>query len=471
MRWRLRLPPRGIRLRTTVSATVVVATVLLGASLALLLLQRQQLTDALTQEARGAGDLIAAQITRGGVDAIDVTALGTSAGEPALLQVLDARDTVLVSSDDDYDEDPITDLIPEPGETEVGTVAELPDDEEPFVVVVTGVQTPDGLVRVITAKPLESVQRSTAVLLTLLSIGFPLVLLLVAATSYRLVGRSLAPVEGMRRRVAAVSVADQDARVPVPDTGDEIERLAHTMNSMLDRLQAAATTQHRFVADASHELRSPLSTIRATTELARSHPDAMDADTAARTVLTEIDRLERLVSDLLLLARSDEHGLVMRMTDVDLDDIVAGEGIRLRQAGVSEVVLQVRSVRVTGDPQHLVRAIHNLSDNAARYARSRVDVLLDVTKGQAQLDVIDDGPGIPDSERGRVFERFVRLDDSRERGTGGTGLGLAITRQIAREHGGEVEVLPSAPHRGAHVRLTIPLAYDPSHQSLPPRNP
>lgn len=461
MRWHPRAALRGIRARTTLSATLVVAVALLVASVALLVLQRQQLVDALAAVARQDGDLVAAQIRDGGVDEVDVSALGVTAGESTLVQVIDAQGAVLVASDKHYRAVPITGVSPAPGETKVSTVESLSDDDEPFVIVVSAVQTPNGVVRVVTAKSLESVQRSTTVLLALLGIGLPLLLIVVAAASYRVVGRALAPVEGIRRRVAQVSLVDREARVPVPDTGDEIARLAQTMNSMLARLQETAAAQHRFVADASHELRSPLATIRASIELARSHPEAMDAKTAADTVLVETGRLERLVADLLLLARSDEHGLVMRMIDVDLDDIVAGEGERLRRAGVGEVLLGVRSARVRGDVQHLVRAVHNLSDNAAQYAASRVEIRLGVADGQARLDVIDDGPGIPQDERLRVFERFVRLDASRERGTGGTGLGLPITRQIAREHGGDVEVMPSAAgHGGAHLRLTIPLSSD-----------
>ncbi|MGB3829910.1 MAG: ATP-binding protein [Ornithinimicrobium sp.] len=458
MRKNFRLFSRGIRGRTTVSATLVVAIALLVASVALVVLQRQQLTAGLAAAARQQGDVVATQIEKGGLSAIDVTALSVTPGEPALLQVLDAGGRVLVSSDDDYEDEPIADLRPAVGESEQQNASRLPGEtDEPFVVVASGVQTVDGPVVVVTAQSLETVERSTTVLLTLLVIGVPLVLLVVAATSYRVVGRALAPVEGIRARVAQVSVADQEARVPVPDSADEIEALANTMNSMLGRLQATAAAQHAFVADASHELRSPLATIRATTELARSHPEAMDPDTAAATVLTETSRLERLVADLLLLARSDEHGLVMRMGDVDFDDHVVGEKARLTHAGVQDVVMEVRAVRVTGDAQHLVRAVRNITDNAARYAATRVELRLAVVNGWVQLDVIDDGPGIPVADRERVFERFVRLDSSRERGTGGTGLGLAITREIARAHGGDVTVVTEGRGRGAHLRLTLPV--------------
>lgn len=410
--------------------------------------------------ARQQADVIVSEIDEGGVDEIDISALQAAVGDSVLLQVLTANGTVVAATDDDYESQPITDRTPPPGEAVSYTVSALPDDAEPFVIVVSSVDTPDGVVRVVTAQSLESVERSTTVLVTLLGIGMPLVLVVVAATSYMVVGRALAPVEAIRRRVAAVSAADQDARVPVPPSGDEIARLAETMNSMLSRLQAAAAAQHRFVADASHELRTPLATIRTTTELATLHPEAMGRERAADLVLAETRRLERLVSDLLLLARSDEHGLIMRLTDVDVDDIVTGEIARIRGEGDVKVAVDVVSVRIRGDAQHLLRAVRNLMDNATRFAATTVWVRLACADGTAHLDVHDDGPGIPGAERERVFERFVRLDDSRERGTGGTGLGLAITREIARAHGGDVEALASE-HGGARLRLTLPLPATP----------
>ncbi len=455
-RWRFRWFPRGIRWRTTVSATIVVALALLAASVALVVLQRQQLINGLTDVAKQQADIIASAIKEGGVDEVNIAALNASVGDAALLQILDAGGTVLMTTDKDHAGHPITTRTPAAGDSVEYTVDSLPDDSQPFVIVVSAVQTPDGVVRVVTAESLESVQDATKVLVTLLSIGAPLVLAVVAATTHAVVGRALAPVEAIRRRVAAVSAADQDARVPVPDSGDEIARLASTMNSMLSRLQASAAAQHRFVADASHELRTPLATIRTTTELSALHPEAMDRERASGLVLAETHRLERLVSDLLLLARSDEHGLIMHVGDVDLDDIVTGEISRLRAAGAVKVKVDVVSVRVRGDAQHLLRAVRNLMDNASRFATTTVEVRLTTSDGMAILDVSDDGHGIPEAARERVFERFVRLDDSRERGTGGTGLGLAITRDIALAHGGDAQAFTST-SGGARLRLTLPL--------------
>lgn len=444
-------------MRTTVAATLVVAFALAGASVALVVLQRQQLIAGLTDVAKQQGDLITGQIEEAGVNGINATDLTAAVGDSSVLQLVAADGTVLLASDSDYEKNPITARTPTVGDTEEYIVDSLPDDSEPFTIVVSSVDTSDGVVRVITAQSLESVQDATRVLVTLLSIGVPLVLMVVAATSHAVVGRALAPVEAIRRQVAAVSSADQDTRLAVPDSADEIARLAETMNSMLARLQAAARAQHRFVADASHELRSPLATIRTTTELAALHPEAMDRERAAALVLSETRRLERLVSDLLLLARSDENGLIMHLEDVDLDDIVTGEIARLRAEGVVSVVVHVASVKVHGDPQHLLRAVRNLLDNASRFAKGTVEVRLGTEGGQAVLDISDDGPGIPEAERERVFERFVRLDDSRERGTGGTGLGLAITRQIVLAHTGDVQALAPSRGSGAQLRLSIPI--------------
>lgn len=470
-RWRFLWFPRGIRLRTTVSATVVVAVALLGASVALVVLQRQQLIDGLTEVAKQQGLLIAEEIKEGGVEQVDATDLQAVVDGAVLFQILDANGTVLLADGDDDATQPIITATPPIGEAFEYTVDALSADTEPLVIVVSSVATPDGVARVVTAVSLESVQEATRVVVTLLSIGVPLVLLVVAATSYAVVGRALAPVEAIRRRVAKVSTADDAARVPVPDSGDEIARLAETMNSMLSRLQSAALAQHRFVADASHELRTPLATIRTTTELATLHPESMDPDRASALILAETRRLERLVSDLLLLARSDEHGLIMHLEDVDLDDIVTGEIARLRAEEAVRVVVDVVSVRVRGDAQHLLRAVRNLMNNAARFADTTVEVRLKAADGVVSLDISDDGPGIPEAEWERVFERFVRLDDSRARGTGGTGLGLAITRQIALAHGGDVRAMVSEHGTGARLRLVLPLPHDTDTTPHPSADP
>jgi signal transduction histidine kinase len=348
-------------------------------------------------------------------------------------------------------------LNPAPGQVVVTTKVLPIGEGDSFVVVAHGASGPDGPMVVLVARSLESVQESTSVVGRLLLVGYPLVLVLVALTSYWLTGRALAPVEAIRRRVDTIDgTSGLGARVPVPPGDDAVARLAQTMNSMLTRLQRAAEAQRRFVGDASHELRSPLATIRAAHEIQALHPEVTDWSSVSGGILAELDRLDRLVADMLLLARSDEQGFALHLQEVDLDDLVRAEAARLRGAGIEEVIEVAPPVRVIADPVHLARALRNLSDNAARHARARVELRLTADPATARVEVIDDGPGIPEADRDRIFERFVRLDDSRTRDSGGTGLGLPIARHIARAHRGDLVV----EHRdGARFVLSIPRAH------------
>jgi len=449
--WRRRLG--GVRLRTALGATLVVAMFLAVASVAFVLLQREQLEASLTDVARQQAADVAEQVEQegAGVDRV-------GGGEQSLIQVVDGSGSVVAASPSVEGEPPVTKLTPAPDEVITVSSEKLPIGEgDRFVVVAHGVTTPDGPMVVLAAQSLEVVGQSTAVAGTLLAVGYPLVLLAVALTSYWLTGRALAPVEAIRRRVASIEgTTELSARVPVPGGGDEITRLAETMNSMLTRLQTGVQAQRRFVGDASHELRSPLATIRAAHEIGSLHPEATDWPIASGEVLAELDRLDRLVADMLLLARADEHGLVLHQDDVDLDDLVSAEAARLRRLGVREVVVTAPPVRVIGDRHHLARALRNLTDNAARHAQERVELLLHADSTTATIEVADDGQGIPDDERDRIFERFVRLDQSRTRDSGGTGLGLPIARQIARAHRGDLVAMGS--DTGARFVLSIPLA-------------
>jgi signal transduction histidine kinase len=426
--------------------------VLAAASIAFVALQRHQLQASLTGVAEQQASDVAAQVSREGA-AADLLGGG---GDQSLIQVVDADGTVVAASRSVEGEPPVVRLRPRPGASTMVSDLRLPIGEhDEFVVVAQGTESPDGPMVVLAAQSLETVQESTSVVGRLLIIGYPLVLLAVALTLYWLTGRALAPVEAMRRQVATIDGASTiGARVPVPPGGDEIARLARTMNSMLDRLQIATETQRRFVGDASHELRSPLSTIRAAHEIQSLHPESGDWASASAEVLTELDRVDRLVADMLLLARSDEHGLDLRVRDVDLDDLVLAETGRLRRAG-HRVNVTAPPVRVRGDAHHLARALRNLVDNAQRHARSYIELRLSLDGTTAQVEVVDDGPGIPEAEHERVFERFVRLDASRARDSGGTGLGLPISRQIARAHGGDLTVASGKPTRFV---LTLPAA-------------
>jgi signal transduction histidine kinase len=331
-----------------------------------------------------------------------------------------------------------------------------PLDDDEFVAVAEGAQTPDGLRIVVVARALVDVLDTTTVLTRLLIIGLPVMVVVVALVTWFAVGRALAPVDAIRREVDEISAAQLHRRVPQPKADDEIGRLAATMNRMLKRLESARNSQRRFVSDASHELRSPITTIRQHAEVALAHPDRMTAAELAEVVLAEQQRMQRLVDDLLLLARADENVPLARET-LDLDDLAFEEGRRLRSATSKRVDTSgVSAARVQGDADALRRMMSNVGENAVRHASSRVDIALAERGDEAVLTIDDDGPGIPDSERARVLRRFVRLDEARSRDEGGSGLGLAIVDEVVRAHGGSVSI-ERAPLGGARIRITLPV--------------
>jgi signal transduction histidine kinase len=327
--------------------------------------------------------------------------------------------------------------------------------------IVREVDTPTGPVTVYAATPVDEVQRSVDAVRRALWLGLPLLVAGVALVAWRLVGRALRPVEAIRSEVAAIGGATMHRRVPAPDTDDEIGRLAHTMNGMLDRLETAATRQRQFVADASHELRSPVAAIRTDLEVALAEGDAADWPAVARAVLAEESRLEHLLTDLLILAASDEGAGPPPGAVVDLGDVATAEAARPRRVPVG-VTVDGRT-RVVGSAAHLARVVANLVDNAARHAESRVRVTVGNASGDGavRLTVDDDGPGIPPGDRARVFERFTRLDDARARDAGGAGLGLAVVRSIVGRHRGQVRIR-NGPLGGAQLRVVLPAAGDAS---------
>ena len=236
-------------------------------------------------------------------------------------------------------------------------------------------------------------------------------------------------------RTAAVTATDPRERVAVPDTGDEIARLAATINATLERLDAAARAHRRFVADAAHELRSPLTTLLATLEVAEAYPDRADWPQTVATARRQTHRIRALADDLLLLASLDAAA-PDATTNVDLAALARGTSADYHGSpgGVSVVCDADQPAIVTGDPAQLERLLRNLLDNATRYGSTRAEVSVRTVGAEVVLSVYDDGPGIPVQDRERVFERFTRLDYARSRKTGGSGLGLAIAREIAQRH-------------------------------------
>jgi signal transduction histidine kinase len=337
-------------------------------------------------------------------------------------------------------------------------VAEITEDDlrEPTVSAdefVFGVRSVDGA-DVIVAASGEDIARSVDRVRTALWLAVPVVMLLAGGLTWLLAGRTLRPVREITDRTSRIRAGTLHERVPVPGSRDEVAGLASEMNEMLDRVQREDDRRRQFVADASHELRSPIAAIRTQAEAALVDGATTETAELATGVLAESSRMGVLVDDLLALARHDEQ-LAPPGTILDLDDLVLADARRPRRVPVDTSA--VSAGRVRGRDHELARVVTHLLDNAARHARSKVMVELATTSDQVHLIVDDDGPGVPSDERERVFERFVRLDDARERDAGGAGLGLAVVASVVRAGGGGVLVSES-PTGGARFEVTLPAA-------------
>jgi signal transduction histidine kinase len=308
---------------------------------------------------------------------------------------------------------------------------------------------------VIVAASFDDVEESVEALRSSLLIAIPLVVAALVVVLWWVVGRALRPVEAIRAEVAGIGARDLHRRVPEPRADDEIGRLARTMNHMLERVDVAAQRQRQFVADASHELRSPLTRIRTELEVDLAGPDDADLRATHASVLEETIGLQRLADDLLLVAREDEGRATTQAVPLDLDDVVLRVARRLRADDRVRVDLSgVSAGHVVGDPDQLARVVGNLADNAVRHAASVVRFSLRADGARVVLTVEDDGPGVPEADRERIFERFARVDTARTATDGGTGLGLAIARDLAEAHGGTLSLDPTA--EGARFVLTLP---------------
>jgi signal transduction histidine kinase len=311
-------------------------------------------------------------------------------------------------------------------------------------------------VRVLVARPTSDLTQGLHLLRTTLLLTFPALVALLALVAWRVVGATLRPVEALRAGAEEITGGARSDRLPVPDSHDEIHRLAVTLNGMLHRLDAARGRQRAFVADAAHELRSPLTNMRTELEVAQRLPDTTDWPALADDLLTDVDRLSRLVDDLLLLARADDGSTRVeerRMETVELGQLL-GE-VAARYPAV-EYERPAVPLRIRGERDAIGRVVANLLDNAVRHAASSVRLTV-VADGAYQLiSVSDDGPGIPAADRERVFDRFTRLDDARARDAGGSGLGLAIVRELVRRHRGTVVLRGASPPPGLRVDVRLP---------------
>jgi signal transduction histidine kinase len=436
----------GIRVRITVTAVVVVGIALVLAAIAIVAFVDR----ALAAQAGDGAALRAQQLAKAGVP--DGATVPVADPEEQFVQVLDGT-AVVASSANVAGRDAIA--TPDTEENVRMTVTTT-SGTSPFVVTSEPMETPAGPRTVVVGLNIDDVIQAREVVALALLIGVPILLAIVGLVTWWMVGRTLRPVEDVREEVERISSRELARRVPVSGRDDEIGRLATTMNRMLDRLERSQERRRRFVADAAHELRSPVASIRQQAEVAAEHPETTTVDELARGVLAEDDRLQRLVEDLLLLARMDERA--PEAEEVDLDDVVLAEAERLR--GTTSILLDTTGVsagRTRGDRASLERVVRNLLDNAARHARERAAIGVAELDGHVVLAVEDDGPGIDPDDRERALERFVRLDGARDRQAGGTGLGLSIVRDVTRAHGGSVELGDSS-LGGLLVRIELPSA-------------
>lgn len=456
----------GVRARSALAAAVVMTVCLAIAGGVLLLVLYRSLESTAETAAALRAERIAAALAPDGLDDLDSTLLATD-GQIGVVQLVGATGVIRAASNG-APRSPLAMVHLDDGQARyVGRVESSTDDE--YWVSARGAVADGEQVTVLVAVDREPVESIVAKVGALLGVGAPFLIGLVAVGTFRLVGAALRPVEAIRTRVASISSADLTERVPVPRTRDEIAELATTMNAMLSRLEHGRAAQLRLVSDVSHELRSPLATITTALELAAGRPELIDGDLIDESLLPESRRMNQLLEDLLLLARSDEGALGLRRQDVDIDDLLAAEANRLYGTPKINAVTDIRVCRVVGDRAALTRVIRNLVDNAARYARSTVTLSCRPESGRVVITVADDGPGIPVGDRGRIFERFVRLDAARTRTSGGTGLGLSIVGEVVRSHHGSVTVGEAA-GGGAVFTVSLPQQHRPDQSSVSERS-
>ena len=327
-------------------------------------------------------------------------------------------------------------------------------DDKQYVVSRVKVQTEEGDMVLTVASSLDPVKRTVDRVQRSLFFAVPSLVGAVAILAWMMTARALRPVSAITSRAQAITSTTLDQRVPEPRTDDEIGQLARTVNAMLDRLESASERQKRFVSDASHELRSPVASIRLQVETALMRPEQADWEAVGRTVLAEDQRLAGLVDNLLALARIEE-GQRRPQAEVDLDEIIHDQLARPRLVSIDRS--GVLAGRVYGVRDELTSVVRNLLDNAERHAASVVKVSL-ATKGPwVRLAVEDDGPGVDPNLRDKVFERFARLQEARSRDAGGAGLGLALTKRIVETHHGRI-FIEDSPLGGAAFVVELPAA-------------
>lgn len=447
---------RSLRTRLTAAATATITVGMVAAAVLLALRLHASLlanldTTVTQQVQTAAADAAHGQLT----DPLPTTGEGSG-----VQQIIGPGGRVLTSSRNIAGEGRLFTFPGGQGDPALATVDGVPigDDLATYRAAALTSSTPSGPVTVYAALPTTEVNGSITELIGVLAAGLPIVIVALAAVGWLLVGRALRPVDAMRRQAAAIPGTDLHRRLDPPLADDELGRLSTTLNELLARIEGATDRQRQFVADAAHELRSPVAALLIQLEIHTRYPDPATTATMAPDLLADTTRLSRLVDDLLQLARLDANPHPHRQP-VDLDDLLLDEARRARGRSHKRVdTTGVSAGRVLGDPHALSRVIQNLVDNALRHAESTVTLRLTADPATVTLIVADDGPGIPPADRDRIFERFTRLDDARSRDAGGSGLGLAIVRDVLTAHDGQVQIDDN--HPGARFTVVLPAAAD-----------
>jgi signal transduction histidine kinase len=451
----------SLRVRLTVLVTVAVGLALAGASVALVTGMSRSLVGDVEDTARAKVDEVSEELRAGRAPAGELPAESLT-----VIQIQDERGRVVAQIPRSPGRSVSLEQLPaelraarEAARDADGGAPTAVRPSDDVVLAWRTVSTPDGTRTVLALSRLGPITSSVNLVVDALLVAAPLLTVLVGALTWFAVDRALRPVEAIRRRADVISHSSLDERLPRPGTQDEVGRLTATLNEMLDRIGEGARRQREFVADASHELRTPLAAMRADLEVALARRDGADWPATARRLLEDHHRLDRLTSDLLLLARLDDAARTAggrRVEQVRLDEVVAGELSVVRRP---ELDVDLAPVVVAGIVPELARLARNLLDNADRHAAGRVAVRLSVEdgSGEAVLVVEDDGPGVPADQWDRVFDRFFRLDSSRGRDGGGSGLGLAMVRRIARGHGGDA-VVGACGLGGARFEVRLPVS-------------
>ena len=438
----------SLRARVTAAATLAVALVLVLAGLLLLHALRTGITGRIDSALRSDARLIETR-------SLDGARIPTGVTRNRVVQVVTADGEVLYASDS-AGGDGAAPLLGSPLPFDPSSTSrQYLSIDDPVLGSLRVLAQPfddDGSWLVV-ARSDELVAGAARAALRAVVLGVPLLTLGLGVVVWIVVGRALSPVDDMRESVEEITARRLDSRVPVRGSDDEIDRLAVTMNEMLDRLDAASGRERQLVADASHELRSPVAALRALLETRSTAADPAAHDAEAMAAL---DRLQALVDQLLVLAAQDTAA-PRSARPVDLDDLVLDRARALRAASRLTVdTAGVSGGQVAGDEEGLRRVVDNLTANAARHARSSVRVELGEAAGWVRLVVADDGPGVPEHERQRIFERFTRLDEARDRDAAGTGLGLAIVAGEVARHGGTVTVDADPALGGARFVVELP---------------